>query len=216
MQFGAVAFVLAETILRELRAKFTHNPIACDFRDHARGRDRLAVAISVDDGGLGERKGNDGQSIDQDVLGRERECGDGVAHGPVRCPQNVYSIDFKVIDYSDRPSDLGVTRKVDINFFAQLRGELLGIVQFPVPEFFRQNHGRGHNRAGERAAPGFIDPGDANDTDGAQFFFVAKSATTGHVVRRLRRFPQILQRKSKERLFATVDVNKRRLQSAAP
>ena len=70
MQFGAVAFVLAETILRELRATFTHNPIARDFRDHARGRDRLAVAISVDDGGLGERKGNDGQSIDQDVFRR--------------------------------------------------------------------------------------------------------------------------------------------------
>ncbi|MEY2531502.1 MAG: hypothetical protein QOI96_1587, partial [Verrucomicrobiota bacterium] len=89
MQFGAVTFVLAETIFGELRAKFTHNPIARDFRNHARGRDRLAVAISVDDGGLGERKRNDGQPIDQDVLGRERECGDGVAHGPVRCPQNV-------------------------------------------------------------------------------------------------------------------------------
>ena len=39
MQFGAVAFVLAETILGELRAKLTHNPIACDLGDDAGGRD---------------------------------------------------------------------------------------------------------------------------------------------------------------------------------
>jgi len=84
-----------------------------------------------------------------------------------------------------------------------------------VPEFFRQNHGCGHDRTGERATPGFIDPGDANNTDGAQFLFVAKSATPRHVVRRLRRFPQILQRKNKERRFVTADVNKRRLQSTA-
>jgi hypothetical protein len=70
MQFGAVAFVLAETILRELRAKFTHNPIARDFGDHARGRDRLAVAIPVDDGGLRQWKRKDRQPVDEDVLRR--------------------------------------------------------------------------------------------------------------------------------------------------
>ena len=52
MQFGAVTFVLAETIFGELRAKFTHNPIARDFSDDTRGRDGLAVAIAVNDRGL--------------------------------------------------------------------------------------------------------------------------------------------------------------------
>jgi hypothetical protein len=35
MQFCSVTFVLAETILRELRAKVTHDPVAGDLRDHA-------------------------------------------------------------------------------------------------------------------------------------------------------------------------------------
>jgi hypothetical protein len=60
MQFGAVTFVLAEAILRKLRAKLTHNPIARDLGDDARGRDRLAVAIAVDYRGLRQRKWNNG------------------------------------------------------------------------------------------------------------------------------------------------------------
>ena len=72
MQFGAVAFVLAETILRELRAKFTHNLIPRDFGDDARGRNRLAVAIAIDDGRLRQRKRKDRQAVDEDVLRRRR------------------------------------------------------------------------------------------------------------------------------------------------
>ena len=137
MQFGAVAFVLAETILRELRAKFTHNPIARDFGDDARGRDRLAIAIAVDDGGLPQRKWNHGQAVDQHMLRRRCERGHGVAHGPVARTQNIDPIDLEMIDDADRPRDFGIAGKIEINFFAHFRGELLGIVQFPVPEFFR-------------------------------------------------------------------------------
>ena len=52
VQFRAVAFVLAEAILRETRAEVAHNRVARHFRDHTRGRDGEAVAIAVDDGGL--------------------------------------------------------------------------------------------------------------------------------------------------------------------
>jgi hypothetical protein len=55
----------------------------------------------------------------------------------MRRAQNVDAIDFGMIDYADSPGDLAVARKIDINFFAHFRGELLGIVQFPVPEFLR-------------------------------------------------------------------------------
>ncbi len=49
-----------------------------------------------------------------------------------------------------------------------------------MPEFFRKNHGGGDNWAGESAATSLIDPGDASDTDGAQFFLVTKSAAPVH------------------------------------
>ena len=74
VQFGAVAFVLAETILGEARAKFTHHHVARDFCDHARGRDAQAVAIAIDDRGLRERKWEDREAIDQDVIGLRGEC----------------------------------------------------------------------------------------------------------------------------------------------
>jgi hypothetical protein len=35
MQFCAVTFVLTEIILRELRTKVTHDPVARDLRDYA-------------------------------------------------------------------------------------------------------------------------------------------------------------------------------------
>ena len=72
MQFGAVTFVLAETIFGEPRTKLTHNPIARDFGDDARSRDGLAVAIAVDDRGLRQRKRKNREPVDEDVLGWRR------------------------------------------------------------------------------------------------------------------------------------------------
>jgi hypothetical protein len=70
MQFCSVAFVLAETILRELRAKVTHDPIARDFRDHACCSDAQADAIAIDDCRLWKRKRDDGQTVNQNVFRR--------------------------------------------------------------------------------------------------------------------------------------------------
>ena len=48
MQFCSVTFMLAETILRELRAKVTHDPVARDFGDHACRSNAHADAIAID------------------------------------------------------------------------------------------------------------------------------------------------------------------------
>jgi len=92
MQLGAVAFVLAEAIVGEARAEVTHHHIARHFRDHAGSGDRQAVTISVDDRGLREWKGENGQSVDENVIGRRKERGNGGAHGLVGRAQNVDSI----------------------------------------------------------------------------------------------------------------------------
>jgi hypothetical protein len=148
MQFGAVTFVPAETILRKLRAELTHNPIARDLGDDARSRDRFAVTIAVDHRGLRQRKRNDGQAVDQDVFRRGDERGDRVAHGPMGRAQNIDPVDLEVIDHAHGPRDFAVAGKIDIDFLAQLRSELFGIVQLSVPKFFRKNYGRGDHRAG--------------------------------------------------------------------
>ena len=148
MQFGAVTFVLAETIFRETRAEVTHHRVARHFRDHAGGGDAQAVAIPIDNRGLwkGERK--NGQAIDQNVIGQDGEGRDGGAHRPVCRAQNVHSVDLDGIDNADRPRNFGIGDQLTVNFLAQFRRELFGIVQLSVSEFLRKNHRRRHNRTG--------------------------------------------------------------------
>ena len=98
MQFGSVAFVLAEAILRKLSAKVTHHPVARYLGDHAGGSDAQTDAVAVDDGGLRKRKWNDRQSIDQNVIGRLDQRRDREAHRSMARAQNVDAIDLHGID----------------------------------------------------------------------------------------------------------------------
>jgi hypothetical protein len=180
VKFGAVAFVLAEAILRKAGAEVTHHHVAGHFRDHAGGRDTQADGITINDSGLWERKRNHRQAINQDVVRGMSQRDHGGPHGHVRRPQNIDSINFEMIDHPDRPGNFHVPDQFVINFFPQLRNELLGILQFAVAKFLRQNDGRSHHRAGQSAAAGFINAGDPGDTDGAQFLFIAKTAAPIH------------------------------------
>jgi hypothetical protein len=110
MQFGAVAFVLAEAILRKLRAEVTHHSIARYLRDNACRRDAQANAIAVDNRGLGQRKWNDRKTVNQDMLGSFGEGLERGAHGPVRRPQNINPINLDVINHADTPDNGGVAR----------------------------------------------------------------------------------------------------------
>ena len=49
MELSAVALVLVKTILGKLRAEVTHDSVTGNFGNHARSRDRQAVAIAIDD-----------------------------------------------------------------------------------------------------------------------------------------------------------------------
>src|SRR5947199_10535490 len=57
-----------------------------------------------------------------------------------------------------------------------------------MPEFLWQNHGRRHYRTGQRAAARFINSRNANDTEGAQFFFITKTAAPVHRLKIIYRF----------------------------
>ena len=69
MQFGAVAFVLAETILGKTRAEVAHNRVARDLGDHTGRGNAEAEAIAIDDRGLREREGEDGKAVDENMVG---------------------------------------------------------------------------------------------------------------------------------------------------
>ena len=94
--------------------------------------------------------------------------------------QNVDAIDLDGIDHANGPSDFGVGHQLRINFFAQFRRELLGIVQAAMTEFFRKNYCSGHNRTRQRPATSLINPGNPRDAGGADFFLITKSASPAH------------------------------------
>jgi hypothetical protein len=180
MQFSSVAFVLAEAILGELSAKVTHQPVACDLGDDAGSSDAQADAITVDDGRLRKWKWDHRQAVDQDVLRRLEQGFDRQAHGAVARAQNVDPIDLDRINNTDSPSDFGIRDQVAINLFAQFRRELFRIVQAAMTEFFGENHCGCDDWTRQGPAARFVNPGNARDSDGAEFFLVTKSAAPIH------------------------------------
>jgi hypothetical protein len=128
MQFGSVAFVLFEAILRELGAKVTHHPVARYLGDHASCSDAQTDAVAINNRSLRKRKRNDGQSIDQNMIGRVDQCCNCQAHRSMARSQNVNAIDLDRIDRADRPSDSGIGHQIRIDLLAQFRCKLFGIV----------------------------------------------------------------------------------------
>jgi hypothetical protein len=118
MQFCSVTFVLAETILRELGAKVTHDPVARNLGNHACRGDAQTDAIAIDNCGLRKRKRNHRQTINQNVVRRFEQRFDGEAHRTVARPQDVNPVDLNRIDNPEGPSDFGIRNQLVINFFA--------------------------------------------------------------------------------------------------
>jgi hypothetical protein len=108
MQFCSVTFVLAETILWELRAKVTHDPVARDLRDHACRSDAQADAIAIDNCRLRKWKRNHRQTIYQNVVRRFEQRFNREAHRTMARPQDVNPVDLNRIDNADGPSDFGI------------------------------------------------------------------------------------------------------------
>jgi hypothetical protein len=180
VQFCAVAFVLAEAILRKTRAEVAHNRIARHFRDYGRGRDAEAVAIAIDDRGLRQRKGKNREAVDENVLRLKGEGGNGGPHRLMGRAQNIDRVDLDRIDDADRPCDGVVRHELVVNLFAFLRQQLFRIVQLPVLELFGENNRGCYNRPRERATACLVDAGNCRDAEGPKFAFMPETTTTVH------------------------------------
>ena len=108
----------AETIFGKTCAEVTHHSVAGDLRDHAGGSHAEAEAIALNNGGLRKWKRNDGQAIDQNVIGRIGKRGNGQAHRVVRRAQNIDPVDLDRIGNAYRPVDLRIIAQLTINLFA--------------------------------------------------------------------------------------------------
>jgi len=180
VQLSAVAFVLAEAILGKTGAEVPHNRIARDLRDDAGRGNGEAVTVAVDDRGLRQWKWKYRQAVDENVLRLKSETGQREMHRLVGGAQDVDRVDLDGINNADRPGDRAVRHQVVVNGLPLFRKELLRIVQLPVLEFLRENDRRRYDWPGQRATPGFIDPGNRGNAEGAQFAFMPKPATPVH------------------------------------
>jgi hypothetical protein len=180
VQFRAVAFVLAEAILGKARAEVAHNRVARDFRDYAGGGNAQAEAIAIDNCGLRKRKGENGQAVDEHMVGLETQGVGGDAHRLVRRAQDIDRVDLDRIDNSDRPGDRAVPNQLVIDLFASLGEKLLGIVQPAVPEFFGEDDSGRYDGTGQRPPARFIDAGDRRDAKCAQSAFMPETTATVH------------------------------------
>ena len=95
--------------------------------------------------------------------------------------QNVYAINLNGINNAYRPSDFGIGDQIRINFLAEVRCKLFGIVQATETKFFGKNNGSSHNRSCQRPATGFVNPGNPRDAGDTQFFLVTKPASPIHL-----------------------------------
>ena len=94
VEFGAVALVLTEAIVRKPGAKVAHNRVAGDLGDDAGSSNREAVAVAIDNGCLGEGKWKNREAVNQDVVGLGRQSSQGQVHRLVGRSQNVDGIDL--------------------------------------------------------------------------------------------------------------------------
>ena len=71
VQFRAVAFVLAEAIFGEARAEVAHNRVARDLGNHTGCGNAKAEAIAIDNCGLRKGKRENGETVDEHMVGPE-------------------------------------------------------------------------------------------------------------------------------------------------
>jgi hypothetical protein len=114
------------------------------------------------------------------VIRRVRQGCDRPTHRAMACTQNVDAIDLDRIDNADSPSDVGIGHQIRINFIAQFRRKLFGIVQATMTKFFGQNNSSSDNWTRESTTPCFVNSGDLRNAGGEQFFLVTKSAPPAH------------------------------------
>jgi len=146
MKLGAVTLVLVEAIFGKLSAEVTHDPVARDFCNHAGGGDGQTEAIAIDDGSLREWKRKNRKPVDQHVLRRHCQLTERDSHRLMRGSENVDSVNLNMINCANAAGDFGIRNELFVYIFAQLWVQLFGIIQFPMPEFFRQDNCRGHHR----------------------------------------------------------------------
>jgi hypothetical protein len=120
----------------------------------------------------------DAHGVDEEMIWRGGEAGDGVEHGKAGGLVDVDVVDGGGVDFCD-----GDGESEGLNFREEALslgcGELLGVAEALECGFSREDDGSGDDGTEEGSATDFIDPGDESGSLGAGRTFVAVRADEG-------------------------------------
>ena len=161
-----------------------HDAVARHFSDDRGGGDAEAGAVAADDFFLQDGEIWDEGAVDEDVIGRDDQTGDGGAHGVMGGAEDVEGIDHEVVSGADGHGEgavVGADESEEVVAFCG--GELFGVEDARGPgiavigdEVERGAGGGGDDGAGEGAAAGFIHAGDAGEALGMEVAFALQEA----------------------------------------
>ena len=160
MVFRRISGISLPAVAGVLLRQIHHQAITPDLRHNRGGSDRGTAGIAAHYGLGSDRKAaRDAVSVDQEMVGRLSETGDGTAHGKMARLEDVQRVDLcdaRLGDgYVGHGQDLLVERR------APGRAKLLRIAEAGRYSCRIEPHGSRHDRTAERAAADLIHPSHA-------------------------------------------------------
>src|SRR5262245_2924986 len=149
MLTNGVALVLTKTVARMLGVQPKHQSVTGSFGKNRCGSDRHALAVTLDDGMLGQLQLLQTPRIEQDMLWCEGEAFDRATHGKLTGPVDVDAVDLLHLGESHTPRQ-GRLLYLGGKSISACGIELLGIVNSRQPRSRRKDDGRRRYRAGDR------------------------------------------------------------------
>src|SRR5438874_2532384 len=136
-----------------------HQEIAVDLRHDRRGGDGDAAAVAFDEGNLRHLQCFEGDGVEEEDVGADLEILNRVRHGQLAGAEDVDGVDGLRLDHTDSYG-AGATEDLRAERGAVVAVEELGVVDPDHGGVAVEDDAAGDDRAGQAAAPNFVDAGD--------------------------------------------------------
>ena len=163
---SAVAFVLGETVTREIGVEAVEARVAMRFGEDGGSGDGNAARVSFDEGFLFDEN-VELHCVDQEIVGNDGKLLERGGHGLAAGLINVPGVDAGGINFGDSPRD-GVFTNAKSEFRTMIGRNFFGVVETDNAALGVEDNGGGNDRAEKSAATGFVNAGDARPAEFAR------------------------------------------------
>ena len=174
----AVTLVARQAVLRVDGVPLLHARVAMCFREDGSGGDGDAAGVAFNQGFLLDQD-IELHGVNEQIVGLNGELQQRGGHGLARGLIDVPRVDALGIHFSDGPGE-SVFADARGELGAAFGGEFFRIVEADNAALGIENHRGGNDGAKQRAASGFIDPGDAHPAQLARRSLETGGAESAH------------------------------------